>query len=986
MIRSILARLPGRRYGVLLHSRPLRMSMSIVLLMLSVLFLAEFLGLRGDHRVELRDARALVTQSLAVQLSTLASSNSASTVEQAVAVFVENNDDVTAAALVEADGSILAAYGNRSLLRQVVAESTLTHVSVPIFDDDENWGDVRVIFKSARIWRADLAWFGFVTLSAFAAFWMFFAKALIQLDPGRAVPGRVDSAFNLFSEGVVILDDKLRIVMANSSAALLIGVPSDQLLGQTLDDWPWLEDDDWQAPWETTLHSGLGISDKPVRLRVNADESRLFMISCSLVGGAEESQHGVLVTLDDVTVLEKKNHELANVVRELRLTQDDINAKNRELEVLATRDPLTGLFNRRVLMENLEREFLKASRENTRLSCIMVDIDHFKQVNDAYGHSVGDEVIQAVAGTLNYVCREYDTVGRYGGEEFLMLMPGLSAVEALDVAERIRNAVMEIATLQNVRVSELSASLGVADLSRHASSGPEMVDQADQALYAAKQSGRNRAVVYDPKVVSISATEPAPEIRTSLAASDQMRVYELEALVRQRNSDLSKIRQYDGLTGVPMRALFVQRVDTEIQRASRIQTGIGIMSFELRELSRLLSTFGHAAVDELVIDFVSRLHEGLRSTDLISDITSEHSLSRITNNEFCVMLSDLGEAENAMPVITRLRRLLSEPFQIGDERVYIGANIGIAIYPQSGETAESLLESAGRVRYEAALRPDKVSHSFASEQLDEASRSYIRLEADLHVALKKNELELYFQPKFDLSKRRVTGLEALLRWRHTELGFISPVDFIPVAEANGLIDEIFDFVLASALKQVRLWYALGFDDLCVSINISPVQLRDPLLAGQIVDAVAEAGVGRGSVEIELTETAVIESRECAVSALDRLRDAGIGVSMDDFGTGYTSLALLADLPLDTVKIDRSFVVAMGDSDRSRAIVESIINMAHALDLRVVGEGIETNEQLATLTALGCDEIQGYLISRPLPIDQTTAFLENQREQLLRRRA
>jgi len=954
--------------------------------MLSVLFIGDFLGLRGDQRTELRNARALVAQSLAVQLSTLASTNNANVIDAAVSAFVEHNDDVTSAALVEADGTTLAAYGDRSLLRQVVAESTLTHVSVPIFDGDESWGDVRVIFRPVRLWQDDLAWFGFVALAALAAFWLFLAKVLVQLDPGRAVPGRVDSAFNLFSEGVVILDDSLHIVMANSSAALLVGKPSDQLLGHTLDDWPWLENDDWQAPWATTLHSGLDISDKPVRLRVNAAESRLLMVNCSLVGGVDEAQHGVLVTLDDMSVLEKKNQELASAVRELRLSQVDINAKNRELEVLATRDPMTGLFNRRVLMENLEREYLKASRENTPLSCIMVDIDHFKRVNDTFGHAVGDEVIQAVAGTLSYVCREYDTVGRYGGEEFLMLMPGLSAIEAVDVAERIRHAVLELATHESIGVSELSASFGVADLSRRATSGPDMVEQADQALYAAKQGGRNRTVAYDSTVVSLNSTDTTSVVEAQLTSSTQSRVVELEALIRQRNDDLDKIRQYDGLTGVPMRSLFVQRVDTEIKRASRLQSGIGVMSFELRELSRLLSMFGHASIDALMVEFVSRLHEGLRSTDLVSDITSEHSLSRITNNEFCVMLSDLGDAENAMPVVARLRRLLSEPFNIGGERVYVGANIGIAIYPQSGVTAELLLESAGRVRYEAALSPDKVSHSFAVEHLDEASRSYIRIETDLHDALSNDELALHYQPKFDVVKRRVTGMEALLRWQHPELGFISPTDFIPVAEANGLIDAIFEFVLTSVLEQIQQWQAQGLDGLCISINISPVQLRDPQIATRIVEAVADAGVESGAVEIELTETAVIESRECAVSALDRLRDAGIKVSMDDFGTGYTSLSLLADLPLDTVKIDRSFVVAMEGHDRNRAIVDSVIKMAHALNLRVVGEGIETNEQLATLTAMGCDEIQGYLISKPLPVDQITAFLEQQREQLKRRSA
>ena len=331
-----------------------------------------------------------------------------------------------------------------------------------------------------------------------------------------------------------------------------------------------------------------------------------------------------------------------------------------------------------------------------------------------------------------------------------------------------------------------------------------------------------------------------------------------------------------------------------------------------------------------------------------------------------------------MIVVTRLKRLLSQPFAIGEERVYVGANIGIALSGSGAGDASELFGQASEARVEASSKPDKVSHGFASAVLDDESHDYIRLEADLRDALEADALETWFQPKFDLLERRVTGMEALLRWRHDTRGFVPPDVFVAVAEANGLIGQLSTFVLDRTLRQIRIWNAMGFDDLRVSINVSPMQLRAESLVGDTLEALARAGVPGRQLEIELTETSVLDRPEQARLALEQLRSAGVGISMDDFGTGYTSLALLADLPLDTVKVDRSFVMAMRGSERSRAVVESIITMGHALKLRVVGEGVETNEELEMLARFGCDEVQGYLISRPQPAEDITEFLVRQR--------
>ena len=315
--------------------------------------------------------------------------------------------------------------------------------------------------------------------------------------------------------------------------------------------------------------------------------------------------------------------------------------------------------------------------------------------------------------------------------------------------------------------------------------------------------------------------------------------------------------------------------------------------------------------------------------------------------------------------------------QAAGQSVRLGFNIGIALYPDCGSSASDLLEAATSARVAASKLPEKISYLFASENMEKLSREYLQLESDLYVAVNEKLLEVYFQPKFDLATRTISSLEALVRWNHPTLGFISPAEFIPVAETNGLIRPIFTHVLECSLKQIQQWDALGFENLSVSVNLSASQLRDPALVRQVLTAVNTAGLSNKRLEIELTETSIIQSPERARVALGQLHDAGVTISMDDFGTGYTSLGLLAELPLDAVKIDRSFIVAMQTSERSRAIVESVINMAHTLRLRVVAEGVETNEQLGALDALGCNEIQGFLISKALPSDEVTTLLERE---------
>ncbi|MGL4475785.1 MAG: putative bifunctional diguanylate cyclase/phosphodiesterase, partial [Shewanella sp.] len=352
------------------------------------------------------------------------------------------------------------------------------------------------------------------------------------------------------------------------------------------------------------------------------------------------------------------------------------------------------------------------------------------------------------------------------------------------------------------------------------------------------------------------------------------------------------------------------------------------------------------------------------------------SVSRVSSGEFVVLLTDMQNEESATWIIQRMFTAMNEPLQIESTDILLDVRIGVSMYPNDGDDPELLLANAGAALREAKAALGRDVCLYFSQEMNQRSQAQLRMEGQLHRAVKRGELFLEYQPVIDMSTGRISSFEALIRWRHPELGLVTPDNFIPIAENTGLIEAIGWWVLETACRQLNAWQASGHEHLSIAINVSAVQLRNAELADHIIGIVEQTGIIPGSLTIEITESALIHHIDTAVLIITRLSSAGVRVSLDDFGTGYSSLSYLKRFSIDIVKIDRSFLQDFPSHAHDTAIISAIIAMAHSLGLHVIAEGVETEEQLKVLQSLKCDECQGYLFSKPISREQATLLLSN----------
>ena len=421
---------------------------------------------------------------------------------------------------------------------------------------------------------------------------------------------------------------------------------------------------------------------------------------------------------------------------------------------------------------------------------------------------------------------------------------------------------------------------------------------------------------------------------------------------------------YDPLTGLPNRNLFFDRMAYLLGAAGREATGVALVLIDLDRFRQVNDTLGRNAGDALLNAVAQRLRQSIRDQDTVA---------RVGSNRFALAVAGVADAADAAHFVeSRVRACFDRSFTLNGEEVRIAATAGIALYPADADGAESVFANA-----EAALRRAKLQSApflFYGPEMNARVSESLRLETKLRRAIENDELVLWYQPKIDLATRRMTGFEALMRWQDPESGMVPPAVFIPVMEQTGLILDAGAWALSQVARDCRLCGARGLAPMRIAVNVSPIQLRQRDFVAGVLAAAAEMTRAGGRLDLEITESMVMEDINATVSMLRELGENGVRVAVDDFGTGYSSLAYIARLPVHALKIDRSFVVGMTQNEHSLAIVRAIISLARSLGLKVIAEGVETEGQAGLLQRLECDEMQGYLVSRPVPPEEVIEFL------------
>ena len=753
--------------------------------------------------------------------------------------------------------------------------------------------------------------------------------------------------------------------------------------------------------------------------------------------------------------------------------------------VRAEHDALTGLRNH----GSFQRELgdVTATAEGSPFALLMLDLDAFKGFNDTCGHPAGDALLAGVGDAMRAATRLGDGLYRYGGDEFAVILPGASRIEAFEVVERIRRGVASLSSPTGPRVT---VSAGVACYPDDGLTKAELVSAADQSLYLAKPAVRTEDAEIarrDPYLAALDETaialmnrhDPDDLLETIISRAAALLgtahgyIYLLEPdgrslVVRhgiglftdfldyrmptdsglagvvyregrpvavddydawaQRAGDmptlvfgavvgvpltsggrvvgviglasgslertfgtreigaLSRFAQlasialdnahlfeaaqrgalYDPITGLPNRDLLTDRVAHSLAWTREGEdTPIALILLDLDRFKVINETLGHAVGDALLVAVGERLQRCLRPGDTVA---------RFGGDEFGIILDGIGGVDEARRTADRILAELGAPFVLGDRAWYGNASLGIAMASPGQATPGDAFREAEVALVRAKASPGPRYVLFAPE-MSAATLERVELENDLRRALERDELRLHYQPIVDLATDRIVGLEALVRWEHPTRGLIPPISFIPVAEETGLIVAIGRWVLETACRQARRWLdEMPDSPLVMSVNLSARQFGQPVLVDDIRATLEASGLPADRLELEITESVLLAEGEDSASALQAIRDLGVGLVLDDFGTGYSSLSYLRRIPLDAIKIDRSFVDGIDGDNSNLPIVKAVIALAQALGIEVVAEGIETAGQLGRLRELACDRGQGYFFARPQPPEALTALL------------
>jgi diguanylate cyclase (GGDEF)-like protein len=436
---------------------------------------------------------------------------------------------------------------------------------------------------------------------------------------------------------------------------------------------------------------------------------------------------------------------------------------------------------------------------------------------------------------------------------------------------------------------------------------------------------------------------------------------QIEMLLQQRTAEVDWLAYYDTVTQLPNRALFEDRLTQAVAIAKAGNHSLGVLFISVDQFKKVNDSLGHVPGDSLLREFAERLKSCINKSDTVA---------RFGNDEFALLRTQIEDTKDVIETIGSLSQVLKFSFDLSGHEVYATASVGVSLFPFDGEDCQTLLKNAGAALYKAK-RSGGANYQFFTADMHELATRRLALETSLRRAIQNEEFLLHYQPRVSVDSLAITGVEALVRWQHPQLGIVSPSEFIPLAEDTGLIVPIGEWVLRTACSQGKRWREQGFGPIQIAVNISARQFHDQDLAETVIKILEETGFSPKNLELELTESSIMQNAEFAAGVLNRFKSMGINISIDDFGTGFSSLASLKRLPIDALKIDQSFVRDANTEPDDAALVMAIITLAHSLRLKVIAEGVETQDQRRFLQLLRCDEIQGDLFSKPLPAEELT---------------
>jgi diguanylate cyclase (GGDEF)-like protein len=483
-------------------------------------------------------------------------------------------------------------------------------------------------------------------------------------------------------------------------------------------------------------------------------------------------------------------------------------------------------------------------------------------------------------------------------------------------------------------------------------SGQNTIETAIQAMRAG-------AFDYITKPLEIPLVESAVHrAMTHHTLLEDKRRHEnhLEELVQSRTAEIERLAHFDSLTDLPNRLLFTDRLTQALKLPQADDQKLGTLLLRLDRFKSINDTLGHIIGDRLLRDFAERIR---------NSITEESTLARFESDEFALLIPNVKGSGNILNSLGRIRDLLDAPFILDEHKIYITVTAGISLSPTDGENAQELLKNAG-VALSRAMGRGGNNYQFYRSDMNARALARLTLEAELRRALENGELTLHYQPQVELNPQRVIGAEALARWQHPKRGWLPASEFIPLAETTGLITPLGKWAMREACRQTACWQQAGADDLRIAVNVAASQFQQEDFVKMVADILAETSLAPSSLELEITETSIMQNPEQVITILTELKELGVSIAIDDFGIGYSSLMYLKRFPIDRLKIDRMFVSDSTTDPDDAALVMTIITLAHNLRLNVMAEGVETAEQLKFLRLLKCDEGQGYFFAKPVP--------------------